>query len=242
MTSKKYKINNKSRIKSIVSSILIFLFAIVSSAILITVRKKNIIYDERIFYLVSATSEHRESLLEPKKELLKNLGSANVVYKQGDNCHLIVNIYLDFESAEEIKNNLTKYFSEAQVLKVKSKKITRNSIRKIKESLESEKMVKRLYVLTKEYQDLEMNYLAGKISESQFINDLVDVKLELGKLTDQIVSKEDYHQKIRDKVEMFVTKLTNFLAGIDIARSKQNYICNYFVSFYLDYLEFYESL
>ena len=115
-------------------------------------------------------------------------------------------------------------------------------MRKIKESLEAEKMLKKLYALTKDYQSFEMNYLSGKIPESQFITDLIKVKLELGDLTNKIIANDEYHQKMRDKAEMFVVKITNFLAGIDISRAKQNYICNYFVSFYLDFLEFYDSL
>lgn len=232
----------KPRVKSVVSTILVFLFAIVSSAILIVVKKKNLMYEERIFYLVSATSENRETLLEPKKELLKNLGSANIVYRQGDKCHLVVGVYFDSESAEEIKGNLLKYFSEAQVLKVKSKKITRKSIKKIKESLECEKFIKKLFALSKDFQVLLMDYLSGTSTDSKFIESLVNAKLELGKIVESIQSSENYHEKIKERGNLFISKMTNFLIGLDVSRSKQNYICNYFVSFYVDFLEFYDSL
>ena len=242
VTRRKNRKFSKMRIKSVVRTILIFLFAIVSSAILITIKKKSLMYEERIFYLVSATSEHRESLLDPKKELLKNLGAANVVYKQGDKCHLIVGVYFDSESAEEIKGNLLKYFSEAQVIKVKSKKITRSSIKHIKASLECEKFIKKLYSLTGDFQSLQMDYLSGKCTNSQFIESLVNAKLELGKIIEQIQSKDEYHEKIKERGNLMLSKMTNFLTGLDVSRSRQNYICNYFVSFYIDFLEFYESL
>ena len=199
-------------------------------------------YEERIFYLVSAASANRENLLDPKKELLKNLGSANIVYRQGDKCHLIIGVYLDSESAEEIKGNLLKYFAEAQVLKVKSKKITRKSIKNIKECLECEKLLKKLYSLSNDFQILLMDYLSGICTDSKFIESLVNAKLELGKIVENIQSEESYHEKIKERGNLFVSKMTNFLINLDVSRAKQNYICNYFVSFYIDFLEFYDSL
>ena len=242
MTSKKTTNNKSKRIKSVIQTILVFLFAIISTAVLITVKKKNLMFEERIFYLVSVASEGREALLDPQKELLKNLGASNVVYKKNDSYHLIASVYLDLESAEEIKGNLSTYFADVKILKIKSKKIKRKSIKNIRASVDSEKLVKTLYRYTNEFQNLHMNYLSGKCSESQFLNDMVRRKLELEKLNGQIEQKNDYAGKIQGFGEIFALKLTIFLSGLDVSRSKQNYICNYFVGFYLDFLEFYDSL
>ena len=54
------------------TSILIFLFAIISSVVLVAEKKKLRAFDERIFYFVSAGSARTISLLDDKKELLKN--------------------------------------------------------------------------------------------------------------------------------------------------------------------------
>ena len=242
MTSKKTKRNKLKRVKSVIQTIFIFLFAIVSTAILITMKKKNLMFEERMFYMVSVAGEGKESLLDPQKELLKNLGAANVVYKKNDSYHLIASVYLDLESAEEIKANLASYFADVKILRIKSKKVGRKTIKNIRSALGLEKLIKTLYGYTKEFQDLHMNYLAGKTSESQFLNEMVRKKLELDKLNKQIDLKNDYSENIVNFGEMFALKITNFLSGLDVSRSKQNYVCNYFVGFYLDFIEFYESL
>ena len=242
MTSAKHKKSSIKRIKSVIHTILVFLFAIISTAILISVKKKNLMFEERIFYLVSAASEGKESLLEPQKELLKNLGAANVVYKKNDRYHLISSVYFDLDSAEEIKKNLSNYFSDVKILKVKSKKLSRKSIKNIRLSVGSERLVKTLYRYTNNFQELHMNLLAGKCSESQFLNEMVRKKLEMEKLNTQIEINGEYAERIQGFGEMFALKITSFLSGLDVSRAKQNYICNYFVGFYLDFLEFYESL
>ncbi len=242
MTSKTTKNKRSKRIKSVIQTILIFLFAFTTSAVLINIKKKNLVFEERVFYLVSVSNEGKENMLDPQKELLKNLGAANVVYKQNDRYHLIASIYLDLESAEEIKVNLTNYFSDVKILKVKTKKVSRKSVKSIKLASGSEKLIKTLYTYTKDFEHLHMNYLSGKISEGQFLNDMVRRKLELGTLNQQIQLNSDYSSIVLGFGELFALKMTNFLSGLDVSRSKQNYVCNYFVGFYLDFIEFYDSL
>ena len=94
MTYHKYKNKRKSKIKSMITTILILLFAIVSCAVLVSEKKKLRAFDERIFYFVSAGSSKNISLLDDKKELLKNLGGANVLFEQ--------------DSEDEIKGNISK--------------------------------------------------------------------------------------------------------------------------------------
>ena len=242
MTLKKTKTKGLRVIKSVIQVILVFLFAVISTAILITIKKKNLMFEERIFYLVSVASEGRETLLEPQKELLKNLGAANMVYKKNDSYHLIASVYLEQEYAEEIKGNLTSYFPDVKILKIKSKRIGKKSIKKIRDVVGLEKLIKTLYAYTQDFQQLHMNFLAGKSSEGQFLNDMVRRKLELEKLNQQIELKNEYAEKAQGFGEFFALKMTNFLSGLDVSRSRQNYICNYFVGFYLDFIEFYNSL
>ena len=115
-----------------ISTILIFLFAIVSSAVLIVEKRKYKAFDERIVYLVSVASTKTIKVLDDKKDLLRNLGGANVVLSYNGLSHLIANVYLDQESALEIKDNLKKYFPETEVLKIRLKRLSMNSIKAIK--------------------------------------------------------------------------------------------------------------
>ena len=176
MTYHKLKKKRNNRIKSIVSSILILLFAIISSVVLISEKRKLRPYDERVFYFVSAGSSRTISLLEDKKELLKNLGGANVVYTYKGQSHLIASVYLDQESADEIKSNFVEYFPEVGVLKIKSKRVSTKGIKVIKEISGAEEFIKNLYKISTDFQELQMKYLSGEFSESDFLSDMVEKK------------------------------------------------------------------
>ena len=235
--------NNKRRvIKSIVSTILIFLFAIISSAILISVRRKTLMYEERVFYLVCAAREEKETLLDGKKELLKNLGAGNVIFKEKDKFYLVANVYLDIAFAEEIKDNLNGYFPDAWILRLKAKKIEINKIKKIKDNIIVEQFLKYMYQLSSKFQNLHMEYLVGRCEESEFIRYMLTTKLDLEKFASQMNMDGEFYGKFKEYASLVSLKLSNFLLGVDVARSKRNYVCNYFVSFYLDYIEFYASL
>lgn len=242
VSSKKRKKFDKSKIKSVVSTILVFLFAIISTAILISHRKKSLAFDSKYFYFISVASANKESLLENKKELVKNLGGANVVYKQDGNYHLLVNVYLDFQSAEEIRQSLLGYFPDAKILKIKTTKITKTKVKKIRKHLENEKLIRFLYNLVGDFEELEMSYLSGEISDGEIIKYMLKYKLELEKINDSIAFDDEISIKCLEFGELINLHLTNFLSGFDISKSKQNYVCNYFVGFYLNYIEMFNSL
>ena len=242
MTVYKKRKNSKSKIKSVVSTILIFLFAIVSSAVLVVEKRKYKAFDERIFYFVSVDSAKTSNLLDGKKELLKNLGGANVIYSYNGISHLIANVYLDQESALEIKENLQELFSDADILKIRLKRVSNKGIKAVKDIVGAENFIKKLFELSNEYQDLQMNYLLGALTEGEFMSRLVDEKINLEKLMENIEKSTELAQKIMGYGELIVMQLTNFLNGLTIAKNKQNYICNYFVGFYVNYVELFECL
>lgn len=242
MTYHKSRKKSKLQIKSVVSTILVFLFAIVSSAILVSEKRKLRAFDERVFYFVSAGSSRTISLLDDKKELLKNLGGANVVYSYKGISHLLANVYLEQESADEIKGNLTQYFPESDVLKLRSKRVSNKGIKKIKSISGAENFIKFVYKMSNEYQDLQMNFLSGEISDSMFLSSMVDKKINFEKIISNIDNSNDLAEKIIGFGELMSLQLTNFLSGLNIAKNKQNYVCNYFVGFYLNYVELFECL
>ena len=242
MTYHKYKNKRKSNIKSVITTILILLFAIVSCAVLVSEKKKLRAFDERIFYFVSAGSSKNISLLGDKKELLKNLGGANVVYEHKGLSHLIANVYFEQDSADEIKGNISKYFPESSVLKLKSKRVSTKGIRLVKEIEGAEEFVKHVYKLSLELYSLQMAYLSGEKSESDFLSDLVDARITLEKKMLNINKTNELAEKIVANAESMCLKMTSFLNGLSISKHKQNYVCNYFVGFCLDYVELFDCL
>lgn len=225
-----------------ISSILILLFAIISSVVLVAEKKKLRAFDERVFYFVSAGSSRKISLLEDKKELLKNLGGANVFYLYKEKSHLISSVYLDQESAEEIRSNILSYFPDASILKIKSKRVSTKGIKRVKEIVGAEEFLKCLYKTSVEFQKLQMIYLSGECGESKFISEMVEKRIGFEKALNNIEKMNELAEKIVTKGEVIVLKMTSFLNGLEIARHNQNYVCNYFVGFYLDYVELFECL
>lgn len=240
MTRNKLKNSTKTKIKSVIKVILIFLFAISSSAVLIVIKKKNLLFDEREIYFVSVASSKKESELETKSELLKNLGGANVIYNKDNTFYLIANVYLDLSDAEEIKSNLSAYFPESQVLKIKTKAVTRGNKKEIK-STSAEDVFRYIYKLSKSFQDLQMAYLSGTIKESELISTVVKNRLDLENLSKVNVESE-LAKLIVGFGEMFCLQMSNFLTNFSITKSKQNYVCNYFVGFYINFIEMYDCL
>ena len=232
----------KSVIKSVVSTILIFLFAIVSSIVLISEKRKLRPFDERLFYFVCAGSAQSAAHLEGKKELLKNLGGASVIYKRNDISYVIANVYLDQVSADEIKVNLSNYFQEVSVLKLKSKRVSNKNIREIKKIDGLEVFIKYLYKVSNEFQNLQMLILKGECSEGEFLSEMVKRRINLEKLLSEIDKLEKLAESVFAFGEVMCLQLSSFLNGFTIAKNKQNYICNYFVGFFLNYVELFDSL
>lgn len=232
----------KTRIKSVISTILIILFAICSSAFLIVLKKKNLIYEERVIYVISVASSKKEKDLNSSSELLKNLGGANVIYKFQDEYHLIANVYLDFQSAEEVKNEINTYFLNAQILKLKIKKVSRKTKNQIKNNYELERVVRYLYSLINEFQELQFGFLSGSLTQGKFFSEMVQVRLKISDFIKNNKVDNEISGIIYSHLDIILYKLTNFLTGFELSGSKQNYICNYFVGFYLNYIELFNSL
>lgn len=242
MTYHKAKKKHNSKIKSIVSTILIFIFAFVSSAILIVEKRKYKQYDERIFYFVSVASSKTTKLLEDKKELLKNLGGANVVMVKKGVSHLVASCYLDQVSALEIKDNLKSHFPEVEILKVKLERVKIKGIKAIKSIVGCDELLKNLYKISIDFQNIQMKYLSGEMSEGQFLSAMIDKKITLEKSMENVDKTTELAQKVLGFCDVMVLSLTNFLSGLTIAKHKQNYVCNYFVGFYMNYVELFECL
>lgn len=242
MTYHNFRKRHNSKIKSIVSTILIFLFAFVSSAILIVEKRKYKQYDERIFYFVSVASSKTTKLLEDKKELLKNFGGANVIMMKRDVSHLIASCYLDQVSALEIMENLKSYFPEVEILKVKLERVSIKGIKAVKSIIGGDELIKCLYKISNEYQSIQMKYLSGEMTEGQFLSAMIDKKIILEKTMENVDKESELSQKILGFCDVMVLSLTNFLSGLTIAKHKQNYVCNYFVGFYMNYVELFECL
>lgn len=241
MTAKPHHKSRKNMIKSAFWTIFIFLFIVVSTIFLVKNKKENLFAEEQIFYIVYADVSSNAMNFDSKKELLKNLGGAGNVFAYKNKQYLVANVYLELASANEIKNNLTAYYSDAGVLKLKVDKMKWRIVKKIKSSSISLKIMKFMYDYSKQYNNFELSFMSGKLSETEFLTKLIAKRLELFELCKAEKSSE-FEQTFLSFGELVYLQMTNFLDGFFATNAKSSYICRFYVNFIVNYLEFYNSL
>ena len=242
VTSSRRKNKSKRKLNSAFATILIFLLAIISMAFLIHLKKKNIVFEGQIFYFVSAESSKNASILEQKKELLGNLGGASVIFFDGSQYNLIANVYLDLSSANEIEANLAAYYSNVKTIKVKTNKMKYAVIKKIKSNSLACKTLTFMYDFCGSFYEKQMYFLSGKISETEFLTNMVSKRLEIDRICKEIKNDDSFLQEIQNYVELFYMQITNFLNNYYLSKSKQTYLLEFWVEFVINYVEFYNSL
>ena len=177
VTKDAFKNSTKLKVKSVVTTIFIFIFAFISVIFLVSMKKKSLMFDEQYFYFVSAESSKKISVLDGKKEYLKNIGGAAVTHFYKENYYLVANVYLKLEEAEEIKGNISKSFNQAEVVTVKSSKIEKGVKNKIKQDLNLSKFFEFLYGYKTELYLSSIDFYSGKTNESDFISSFVKSKV-----------------------------------------------------------------
>jgi hypothetical protein len=156
--------------------------------------------------------------------------------------HLVASCYLDQVSALEIKDNLKSHFPEVEILKIKLERVKIKGIKAIKSIVGCDELLKNLYKISIDFQTIQMKYLSGEMTEGQFLSAMIDKKITLEKSMENVDKSTELSQKILGFCDVMVLSLTNFLTGLTIAKHKQNYVCNYFVGFYMNYVELFECL
>lgn len=205
-------------------------------------KKKNLIFEPQYFYFVSADSSKKQSVLEKEKDFLKNIGGAAVVYLNKNNYYLIANTYLDLNDANEIKSNLTENFKNAEVLKITTKNVSKQSQREINNSLELKSFFWFLYDFKKEFETHAINFYLGVLSESEFISKIISNNLKFDEFRDKIGGDGGVFIAAKEYAGLFSLQFSSFLNNFYLAKNKQNYVSSYYVGFVINYLELYECL
>lgn len=236
------KIKSKSKLRSSLVTLVVFIFAFVSTIILVNVRKKSLIFEQQFFYFVSADSSKKSAVLENEREFLKNIGGASVIYFDRHNYYLIANVYLDVADANEIKTNLVENFKNSEVLTIKTKKLSKESQKEINNNLEIKRFIWFLYEFKKEFQEQALNYYLGTLSESDFISKIISNNLKFDEFKEIITGDGALVAAAKEYAGLFSLQFSSFLNNFYIAKNKQNYVSAYYVGFVINYLDFYECL
>lgn len=228
--------------KSVIATILIFIFAFISIVVLIAVRKKTLVFEEQYFYFVCADSSKKVSVLDNEKEYLKNIGGAAVTHFYKEDYYLVANVYLSPVDAEEIKGNIISDFVRAETVVIKSEKISKKVKNIIKQSESLLKFAEFIYKFNKELCSSSLDFYSGKIAESEFISAFITKNLKFDELKKSIVGEGEVYDVFKEYSALFALQLTSFLNNFYVAKNKQHYVSAYYVGFVINYLEFYDSL
>ena len=178
VTKGAFKKSGKLKSKSVIATILIFVFAFVSTVILIQMKKKTLVFEEHYFYFVCADSSKKVGILDNEKEYLKNIGGASVTHFYKENFYLVANVYLNLSDAEEINAGLINNFPRSEVVTIKTEKVPKQAKNSIKNDVWLLNFVKFLYEYNKQFYLNSMDFYTGKQTESDFISSLVSKSLE----------------------------------------------------------------
>ena len=242
VTKGAFKKSGKLKSKSVIATILIFVFAFVSTVILIQMKKKTLVFEEHYFYFVCADSSKRVGILDNEKEYLKNIGGASVTHFYKENFYLVANVYLNLADAEEINAGLINNFPRSEVVTIKTEKVPKQAKNSIKNDVWLLNFVKFLYEYNKQFYLNSMDFYTGKQTESDFISSLVSKSLEFDEFKKNIEGDAEIYEVFKEYVGLFSLQLTSFLNNFYIAKNKQHYVSAYYVGFVINYLEFYDSL
>lgn len=242
VTRKNFNKDITFSVKSVISSILIFVMAFISIVFLINMKKKNLIYEEQYFYFVYASSSKKVSVLDKQKDYLKNLGGASISYFYKDDFYLIANVYLNSADGDEIKQNLLPHFQNAGVVTIKTNKILKASQKKINENEQVKKFLKYLYQYNRAFYELSMGYFIGEISDSEFISKIIKNNLVFEEYKNKISDESELGALAKDYAALMSLQFSSFLNNFYLSSNKQNYVSAYYVGFVINYIEFYNSL
>lgn len=168
----------KMRIISLVSVIFIFFIILIFLALALYF-KRDKVFKQTTFYFVYAEKSRKSNELEVLSEKVKNLGGAGNVI-QYENCYyLILSVYSDEKSAENVVKNNKEIYENISFLKLSSKKISYKTAKKIKWSAQCVSYIKNLNLAVNEIYQLELKYLSGKISDNDLCVAVLKLKFDL---------------------------------------------------------------
>ena len=203
-------------IKSVIATILFFIFVVLVCLCLVAFRKVEKVFDKQTFYIVYVAKNKRK--IDPATtDLVKKLGGAGSVLFFKEEFYLVANVYLKESDAKEIVGGLLENFSNAGVLKIEHKSIEKKKVTHIAHNLTFSRFFEKLFEFNEKFEELQMSYLIGELSESGFLTEVLKNKLEF----EQIV--KDFENQSGEKL-------------FDDIKSHANMCVNYFNEFFEEFL------
>ncbi len=202
------------------------------------------VFKEQSFYLVCANNSRNLKDLENIQDEIKKFGGAGKIYKKELNYFLIINMYLEKEQAENVLINNKQSYENASILEIKTKKVSKKSIKKIRNNQFNFKFIKVLSNSIQEISKLSLKYINSEISENELCSKLLAYKFELETLNDELKKLEpsevnDLVQNYSQLLIMYFDSYFNNFFGSD---KKVSVLIDFVVSIGLLKVDFFNNL
>ena len=169
-------------VKSVIASVLIFIFFVSILISLGVSRKNNKCFDKVSYYFVYA-QKSKIKTDEKQKDLVKSLGGAGVFYFYKEYYYLLVSVYLIKEDASEIADGIKSQFKNAGVLTIETKRLQFKVQQKIKDNFACFKFFKQVNELVKSFEGVAVDFCKGTLSPGDLMTGFLKNKLEIESLS-----------------------------------------------------------
>ncbi len=234
---------SKVQIKSVIA---VFLFFILFLSVLIGLgvsRKQNKCFDRFVYNFVYVQKTRTDSN-KTEKDNLKNMGGAGVFLFHKQHYLLVANVYTKLDDANEIKNGMIETFEKADVLTLEINPLPRKLQNKIRQNDTFYKYFKFLLNISKDIEQLNMNYVTGKKGQGKVMSEILARKLELESIIKEFVitEEEKLFEDIKTYANMHLLHFENFFNDFYGSTKKQSLLCELCVNLALTRVDLFDNL
>ena len=233
----------KLQIKSVFMACLFFLILLTVSITLGASRKTNKCFEKQSYHFVYAQN-NKQILDKTEQDLVKSLGGAGIYYFYKEHHYLIVNVYLSKDDANEIKNGMAENFPNSGTITLEVKDIPKKIQSKIKDNLSYYKFFKYFHELIESFQELNMNYIAGKITQGKLMSSIITMQLDCKTIISEFENpeNEELFNNIKTYANMCKIHFENFFDEFYQSTKKQALVCALGVNLALTKIDLFNNL
>lgn len=213
-------------IKSVIATILFFIFVILVLLCLAGFRKVEKCFDKQSFYVVYVAKTKRKMAPEDV-DLIKKLGGAGCLLFFKDEYYLVANVYQKEDDADEIAEGLKVHFADAGVVKLSHSDIDKKKAVHIARNLSFSRFFEEFYKVVEDFEGLQMKYLMGSVQEGEFLTEMLKQKLEFETIIENFENENDekLFQDIKTYANMVVNYFDSFFDDFFQSTKKESLIC-----------------
>lgn len=204
--------------------------------------KKN--FKQSTFYFVCATKSKKYKNIEAKQEDVKKLGGAGKIYQKDKFYYLVLSVYDDFESANQVADLNKEIYPEIEVLEIKTEKIATKEQFNVKNNEKLYQFFKLSRSSVFDMIGLVVDRLSGDLSENKFCSCVLKSKFEFEDCKQNVEKIEDAELKnlLNSNISLMIMYHDAFLNSYFDSDKKNSVVCDFVVSLVLVYIDFINNL